>query len=130
MTIKKQINQAVLGVDISKHSFDVALYREDKFKHKKFKNNAPGFNALLEWLTLQKTDALHVCMEATGVYGEGLAEYLYENNIDVSVVKPSRIKGFAGCELARNKTECLQLRRSPYTEIWQIYNDVLSFYNT
>ena len=107
MTIKKQNKLDILGVDISKQSFDVALYREDKFKHKKFKNNATGFNALLEWLTRQKTETLHVCMEATGIYGEGLAEYLYENNIDVSVVNPSRIKGFAGSELARNKTDKL-----------------------
>jgi transposase len=48
---------------------------------------------------------LHVCMEATGNYGELLALHLYEAGFMVSVVNPARIKGFAQCQLSRTKTD-------------------------
>ena len=44
-------------------------------------------------------------MEATGVYGEDLAYFLYENQMQVSVVNPICIKAFANSELKRNKTD-------------------------
>jgi transposase len=96
-----------LGIDISKNTFDVALHRNGKFKHKKFKNNVAGFNELSQWLLKQNAGQLHACMEATGMYGERLADYLYEQGMDISVVNPARIKGFAQSELARNKTDKL-----------------------
>lgn len=44
-------------------------------------------------------------MEATGSYGTKLAEYLYRNSFNVSVVNPARIKGFAISKLSRVKTD-------------------------
>ena len=44
-------------------------------------------------------------MEATNIYGNALAEYLYDNGYDVSIVNPARIKGFAQSELLRTKTD-------------------------
>jgi transposase len=94
-----------LGIDISKMTFDVALLREGKFKHKKFRNNAPGFKELSLWLERLNVTALHACMEATGSYGEALAQYLYDAGYQVSVVNPARIKGFSQGELIRTKTD-------------------------
>ena len=95
-----------VGLDISKISFDVALLFDDnKVKTKKFKNNEKGFSELQEWLNKHKSTSLHFCMEATGVYGESLATYLFDKGYIVSVINPAQIKGFAQSELSRNKTD-------------------------
>jgi transposase len=47
----------------------------------------------------------HVCLEATGQYGDGVAEYLHEKGCMVSVVNPARIKHYACSKLRRNKTD-------------------------
>lgn len=98
-------NNVTVGIDVSKKKFDVALLSQSKFKHKKFSNDNVGFKSLVEWL--EQLDALsaHICMEATGVYGEALSEYLYEADCKVSVVNPARVKGFAQSELLRSKTD-------------------------
>lgn len=95
-----------VGLDISKISFDVALLFDDnKVKTKKFKNNEKGFSELQEWLNKHKSSSLHFCMEATGIYGESLATYLFDKGYMVSVINPAQIKGFAQSELSRNKTD-------------------------
>jgi transposase len=94
-----------LGIDISKKHFDVALLRNNKFKHKKFTNNAKGFTSLLDWLSRHDAQNIHACLEATGVYGEALSEFLFDHQILVSVVNPSRVKGFAQSEQLRSKTD-------------------------
>lgn len=98
---------ASLGIDISKKDFDVALLRNNKFKNKKFANNPKGFSTLVSWLqglSVTVTE-VHVCMEATGVYGELLATTLHESGFYVSVVNGARVKGYAQSELSRTKTD-------------------------
>ena len=95
----------ILGIDISKATFDAALLINSKMKTKKFNNTTKGFYALIEWLKAKNADTAHVCMEATGFYGLKLAQYLYDNNLKVSVVNPARIKGFAQSKLCRVKTD-------------------------
>lgn len=97
-----------LGIDIGKDKFDVALLDTDKpnkVKSKVFTNNFKGFEQLSIWVKNKKIDSLHACMEATGVYSHGLAEYLFNQNFKVSVVNPARIKSFGKVELSRNKTD-------------------------
>lgn len=94
-----------LGIDISKKTFDVALFRNEKLKNKSFKNSSEGFVQLQQWLQKQAVDNLHTCMEATGIYGEALAEFLFDTGYDVSVVNPARVKGYAQSELIRSKTD-------------------------
>jgi len=98
-------HNAILGIDVSKEKFDVALLRGSKYKHKKFTNSKKGFEELTRWLGKLGVETLHACMESTGVYGEELAEYLYDQGFKVSVVNPARIKGFAQSELIRSKTD-------------------------
>jgi transposase len=95
----------ILGIDISKNSFNVALLRSDKYKHKKLSNTFDGFNQLSRWLEKHGVKDVHACMESTSVYWEALAEYLYDKGYRVSVVNPARIKGFAQSELIRTKTD-------------------------
>ena len=97
--------KTTLGIDVSKQKFDVALLRENKLKHKKFSNNLKGHDALLAWLQQQNASNVHVCMEATGIYGEALAEHLSDAGLAVSIVNPARVKGFAQSEQRRTKTD-------------------------
>lgn len=95
----------ILGIDISKLSFDVALLIDGKIKSKQYRNNSHGFAALCRWLTNKNISKVHACLEATGTYGEALATYLYKHGHIVSVVNPAKIKGFAQSSLSRNKTD-------------------------
>ena len=96
----------VLGIDISKKDFHVVLLSEEsKQKHRKFTNDLEGFEQLKEWLKLKGVEELHACMEATSIYGDALAEFLFTAGYSVSVVNPARIKGFAKSELLRTKTD-------------------------
>lgn len=95
----------ILGVDISKLTFDVALLNDNKVKTKKFSNTTKGFVELQQWLKTKKIDIAHACMEATGGHEVKLAQYLHDNNFKVSVINPARIKGFAMSKLSRVKTD-------------------------
>lgn len=99
------MRQPVLGIDISKATFDVVLLIGEKKLHRQFANNSEGFNQLDSWLHKNGANKVHACMEATGQYGEWLAEYLYQNGHDISVVNPARIKAYAGSKMRRNKTD-------------------------
>jgi transposase len=96
---------AILGIDIAKNKFDVALYRNDKFKTKVFDNKSTGFEELAVWLKQHGEMSVHACMEATGSYGDTLARFLFEADNKVSVVNPARIKAFGKSELLRTKND-------------------------
>jgi transposase len=95
----------VLGVDIAKRKFDVALYINGKMKHKVFTNDQEGFAGLSTWLAKQGVGRTHVCLEASSTYGEELAAFMYDTGHMVSIVNPARIKGFAKSELLRTKND-------------------------
>lgn len=99
-----------LGADMAKRKFDAALLHDGKYKTAKFDNNLSGFQQLLEWLVKTGAPAPHVCLEATGGYGEALATFLAGNGFTVSVVNPVRIKGFAQSVMARSKTDKLDAK--------------------
>lgn len=100
------LSVAVLGVDIAKLKFDVCLIKENgKVKHKVFTNTTHGFEQLVIWLASHQADSLHVCLEATGTYGEALALDLFNAGLTVSVVNPAQVKAFAVSRLTRTKTD-------------------------
>jgi len=95
----------ILGVDIAKKKFDVALLVNDKQKHKVFTNNQEGFRELLGWLKKKGVEHVHLCLEASSTYGDELATYMHDAGHTVSIVNPARIKGFAQSELMRTKND-------------------------
>ena len=100
------IELPILGIDISKAKFDVALLVGSKVKKTRvFDNHAAGFKALSAWLIKHDITHLQACMEATGSYGDALATYLYDQGFEVSVVNPAQIKSFSGAQLRRAKTD-------------------------
>jgi transposase len=95
-----------LGIDVAKAKLDCALRLPDgKYKHKVFENTQSGFTALSEWLGKHGAANAHVCMEATGVYWEAVAEFLANKALTVSVVNPAQIKAFGASRLVRTKTD-------------------------
>lgn len=102
-----------LGIDISADTFSARLAdargNAVEERSRSFANTGAGYAELLQYL-LDKgvtPSALHVVMEATGVYWEALALWLAERSIRLSVVNPLQIKGFAKSRLQRNKTDDL-----------------------
>lgn len=98
-----------LGIDVAKAKLDCALRMpEGKYRNKVVENNPKGFNMLREWLikhTSQVAPNFPVCMEATGIYWEAVAEYLSAQKMPVSVINPAQIKAFGTSRMVRTKTD-------------------------
>jgi transposase len=98
---------------MAKAKFDAAFERERKdgtdgtatFEHSTFDNTPQGFKQLAKWLKRHKITHVHACLEATGTYGDALAEFLHQAGHIVSVVNPAQIKAYADSRLSRNKTD-------------------------
>jgi transposase len=99
---------STLGIDVSKEHLDVVLLREGQpAQAAQFANTCSGFNRLRHFLKKRGVEALQVCLEATGSYGDAVALFLHEAGYTVSVVNPVRVKAYADSRLSRNKTDAL-----------------------
>jgi transposase len=95
----------VLGIDVSKAHLNLVLLQGESVARKTVPNNANGFKQLTAWLKNRKVRELHACLEATGIYGESVAEYLYDAGYVVSVVNPLQPKAFGQSAMVRTKTD-------------------------
>ena len=101
----------VVGIDVSKDKLDCLWLRDPeqlKVKTKVLANTVKGHAALSQWLLSNlkvEPEAIHVVMEATGVYHEALAYALHREGFLVSVVNPRFIKAYGDSLGARNKTD-------------------------
>lgn len=101
----------ILGIDVAKAKLDVALQlADDKVRSKVVDNTPEGFAVLSAWLDKYGVTDLHVCMEATGIYWEAVAEFLADAGHTVSVVNPAQIKAFGAAGLVRTKTDRVDAR--------------------
>jgi transposase len=99
---------AIVGIDVAKDKLDVCLLNEaGERQRQEVNNNKTGINQLHQWLKKQGVRTGHVCLEATGIYGELVAETLHTRGYKVSVVNPARIKAYANSQMQRNKTDLL-----------------------
>ena len=96
-----------LGIDVAKETLDVCLLRGEMPLSGQMPNTRQGFNQLHHWLKKRGATAVHVCLEATGIYGIDVAQFLHDKGYHVSVVNPARIKGFAQSQMQRSKTDRL-----------------------
>lgn len=98
-----------IGIDVSKDKLDCALLREeDKLKIKVMANKQSGWQELLDWAlknTGLEMGLLHFVMEATGIYHEQLAAFLYGAGAKVSVVNPAQVKFYAQSLGVRSKND-------------------------
>ena len=101
------------GIDIAKDSFVAAftvLLKGQIIKYKgirKFKNNRAGFEDFLMWCkNFQQTGLLiNFTMEATGIYYESLAYFLFEKEQVIHVLLPNKAKKFAESLNIKSKTD-------------------------
>lgn len=91
-------NTTILGIDISKDSFDVY---DQVQGHRQYSNDLKGFRLFMKSIK----DTSCAVMEATGSYHHRLALFLYGQGIPVSVVNPLVVKRFIQMKLNRVKTD-------------------------
>ena len=97
----------VVGVDIAKHTFDIATLQSNG-KHRtkgKLANNSAGFEVFQQWLLKYAEPQAWVVMEATGIYHEALAEWLLSRGYRVCVLNPAQVAYYARSQLQRVKTD-------------------------
>ncbi len=103
-----------LGIDVSKKDIHVCLSAIDakqqvKVKSSsKFANNVHGFKDLLVWLNRHKKESdipLVNVIEATGVYYEACALFLFKAGLSVAVVLPNKAKKYLQALGLRSKND-------------------------
>lgn len=104
-----------LGIDVSKSGLSVCLGSLNDRLEKRFRtsvdvcNSLKGYKELSKWLS-RSVDAnvgLHIVMEATGVYHQGVALYLHGLGHTVCVMQSGRVKKYAQSLDQRSKTDAL-----------------------
>lgn len=112
MTILKQ----TVGIDVSYKTFDARFGTTNTQQQitlspsKSFNNSLAGFKLFLRWLKkyiLSDDIPLVFVMEATGVYYEHLAHFLFQHNYQVAVILPNKIRNYAKSLESKSKTDPL-----------------------
>lgn len=107
-----------VGVDVSKDTLDVVFSTIDlqqqikvKASHK-FANTAAGFEQLHRWVESKRDNSieLRILMEATGIYYEQLAWFVYEKKYAVSVVLPTKAKRYLQAIGQKSKNDRIDAR--------------------
>lgn len=92
-----------VGIDVSKDKFDVCMSVIDTHQKvtikatRSFANNPKGFKELATWVVSHQKDkeiSLVYLMEATGVYYENLAWFLFNVGASISVILPKKAKHY------------------------------------
>lgn len=97
--------QGWVGIDVAKTTLAVVLLRAADEQATEVPNTPKGFGMLHRFIQKRCRQGAHICLEATGLYGDAVAEYLLARGYVVSVVNPVRIKAYGDSRLNRNKTD-------------------------
>lgn len=107
-------NELWVGLDVSKASFDAAIFMKDaKCPHRKFQSTMDGAAEFMEWIAQHckqmKLGApqTRVIMESTGIYSLKLRATLIKAGLktEPSIINPHQIKSFGDSLGVRNKTD-------------------------
>ncbi len=90
-----------VGVDVGKYFLDVCIY--EKALYWQEDNTIEGIKRILKRLSYYKVERL--VMEATGRYEFELAQAAYQRGIPVCIVKPLRVRRYAGAIEQLAKTD-------------------------
>lgn len=100
-----------VGIDVSKNKLDIAWLRDSntiKIKTVVIDNNPKGFADLDKWLMkhlAQPTNTIHIVLEATSVYHENVALFLFSLGYHVSVMNPAYVRSYANSLGTVHKTD-------------------------
>lgn len=106
--------KTIVGIDISKNTFDACLMApaaDAASVHREFSQNPKGFLSFKKWIDesgASEQDVL-ICMEHTGLYINGLIDFLMNTNFFVWVEMPLRIKKSIGLQRGGNDKLSSQL---------------------
>ena len=101
-----------IGIDISKTWFDVAVIKANQSienVHNQFSQTPDGFKKMVTWLHKQDiilNDETLFCMEYTGIYNSGLVNFFVEQQAQLWVEMPLRIKRSTGFERGSDDKTC------------------------
>ena len=112
-TMTNPIIRQNVGIDISKATFTAAIAQKMLDQSvvikstKTFTNNLSGFEKMDNWITqfIDPQMAIHYTMEATGVYYEALAYWLYEHQRLTTVILAKQFKNYAASLNIKSKTD-------------------------
>lgn len=125
-----------VGVDIASATFTTCVGTMPWaiiVKPETFDNHEDGFTSFLGWLQEHNLppDQTVVCMEATGVYGEGLAYFLYASGYTVAVEPPLNIQRKFPVNSSKNDSQDSQniaeyaCRYTDKLSLWKPRNEIL-----
>jgi len=119
ITMNFDILKYSVGIDVSMKTLDVCfktLHSNQQAKIKstrKFNNTSKGIIALFEWIEKHCKQANVPCIvvfEATGVYHENAAYYLYNNGLKVTIILPNYAKSFMQSLGFKSKTDAIDAK--------------------
>ena len=107
-----------IGIDMAKDSFDVCLSVIDTLQlitvkaTSSFANDLKGFNAFYKWSLKHRKEALCAVyvVEATGIYHEQLAWYLFDEECSLAVVLPNKAKKYKESLGLKSKTDSIDAK--------------------
>jgi transposase len=89
-----------VGIDVSKKTFDAAILGPDnpqQIHHHVFVQTPEGYASFITWLQeYASVSDVIICMEHTGIYINGLVDFLMLKELAVWVEMPLRIKKMHG----------------------------------
>lgn len=104
------MTNTTVGIDVSKLTLDVALLNNDTYTSHVYSNDKDGIRRLLSWLKKKKARGCKIVLEATGHYGDLVAQTAHDRGYAVYVVNPARIKDYASSQLRRAKTDAVDAK--------------------
>jgi transposase len=122
-----------VGLDVSSKKINACFSIIDEKQKVVFKsstlicNTLKGFLVLEDWISKHKKEVipLVICMEATGIYHENCAYYLYEKGFDVSIILPNKAKKYLEAIGLKSKNDSIdakglsQMGAQQCLELWE-----------
>lgn len=122
-----------VGLDVSSKKINACISIIDEKQKVAVKsstlisNTLKGFSVLEQWISKHKKEAIPivVCMEATGIYHENCAYYLFEKGFDVSIILPNKAKKYLEAIGLKSKNDSIdakglsQMGAEQCLELWQ-----------
>lgn len=131
-----------IGLDVSKSSVHVCISTIDNRQSVKvqrsghFSNSEKGFQELQLWIAKEHRDSmipLVVALEATGIYHERLALFLYQKGYAVSIILPNKAKKYIaslGIKTKNDKADARALARMGAEQSLELWEPMDEFFYT
>jgi transposase len=122
-----------VGLDVSSKKINACISVIDEKQKVTVKsstiisNTLKGFSSLEEWILKHKKESIPVviCMEATGIYHENCAYYLFGKGFDVSIILPNKAKKYLEAIGLKSKNDSIdakglsQMGAEQCLDLWQ-----------